>query len=90
MPVYVYACKADRAHRVEVAAGMFDKVGVWCPDCGERMTRMPGHASFVMQVDGERRRALDVHGYLKEKYNKNKERREINDAQYRKAAERAG
>lgn len=39
---YVYGCSADKSHaRVEIAHGMFERVIVFCSECGERMKRVP-------------------------------------------------
>lgn len=86
MPVYVYRC--PNKHTTEISHGMTAIVGVWCDTCGERMQRAPQKFSLSIPPSAPgMKSALEVHDHLKTKWKKNKERREINEQNQRKARE---
>jgi hypothetical protein len=88
MPVYIYG--DNQGHQVQIAHGMTEVVGVWCPDCGHRMSRIPQrvHAHFP-NADPAYRQHQEIHSHLRARYYQNRERREANEHAYQKSKEAA-
>ena len=86
---YVYGC-SDKSHpTVEVEHSWKEVVQLSCDVCGQPMHKIP--QAFRLNVppaDSGQRNAKEIHGYLKSKWKANKERREANEYEKRKAQER--
>lgn len=89
-PLYVYGCKDIDHPTKEVRHGIEEVIQtLFCDICGQPMHRIP--QAFRLNVppaDSGQRNAKEIHGYLKSKWKANKERREANEYEKRKAQER--
>lgn len=84
MPLYVYRC-AD-GHTQEIRHGMNNTLHFVCPTCGKSLARVPQAVSFNIRIeDAGQRNAKEINAHLEAKYRANKERREIDDYNHRKA-----
>ena len=86
---YIYGCSDKNHPIVEVSHSWKEVVSLSCDVCGQPMKRIP--QAFQMRIppsDSGQSNAKEKQGYLKSKWKANKERREANEYEKRKAQER--